>query len=65
MFDQYRCEPQKSQVKVMKRLTEKCHPVPSLTSETVFEEAWIMTNVEVTVGCNCGAKINRANSMFF
>ncbi len=65
MFDQYQCEAQKSHVKVMKRVTESCHPVPSLTSQTVFEEAWVMTSVEVTVACNCGAKINSPKSIFF
>lgn len=53
MLGVYECKARKYLVKVMKRVDAACLPVPSIAVNSTYEEAWIFSDVKVTVGCDC------------
>ena len=53
-FGFYKCIPQKYLMSVLKRDPSVCRPVPVEGSETIYEEHWEYTGIEVTVACICG-----------
>lgn len=62
MFGLYECRPVKYAVNVLKRYSsvdnrKRCVPVPSSSSaDTAYEQAWVMSHVQVTVACQCSRK---------
>lgn len=49
----YECRPQKYLVKAMKRVQSDCYPVPRIAANSTYEEAWTLSDIRVTVGCEC------------
>ncbi|XP_041358453.1 uncharacterized protein LOC121375212 isoform X2 [Gigantopelta aegis] len=52
----YNCEPQLYGIKLLQRDPHQCNPVPTIGSNTTYEEKWIFIKHTVTVGCNCVRK---------
>ena len=51
----YECRPRKYAARVLRRLPGRCNPLPLVgdNAATAFEEAWVVEEVRVTVGCEC------------
>lgn len=61
-FHQYRCNPVKYALKVLKRdPKEACNPVPLIGNSTTYEESWVFKRIYVTVACECGLPSRKRN----
>jgi len=51
----YECRPRKYAARVLRRVPGRCNPLPLVGDGTssAFEEAWVVEEVRVTVGCEC------------
>jgi len=57
MLGVYVCRPRRYFVKVLRRVTnDGCRPVPAVGPAAVYEEAWSLTDVRVTVACECSRR---------
>lgn len=56
MYDRYQCRPKKYEIKVLKRDSDECNPLPNLGLNTTYEERWIFDRYHVTVCCECGLR---------
>ncbi|KAL5016649.1 hypothetical protein ScPMuIL_006238 [Solemya velum] len=59
MYDRYQCSPKKYEIKVLKRDSDGCNPLPNLGLNTTYEERWIFDRYHVTVCCECGRRTNK------
>ena len=58
MYGFFECTPKKYVIKVLKRDTSRCNPIPLINRNTTYEEVWTFTRYHVTVCCEC-SRINR------
>ena len=61
MFGMYACRPRRYLIKVLRRIStdhsdDGCRPVPVTGPHAVYEEAWSMMDVSVTVACECSRR---------
>ena len=62
MLGMYACRPRRYVVKVLRRVgavdhsDDGCRPVPVAGPDAVYEEAWSMMDVPVTVACECSRR---------
>jgi len=62
MLGMYACRPRRYLVKVLRRVSAVddsdtgCRPVPVTGPDAVYEEAWSLTDVPVTVACECSRR---------
>jgi len=57
MLGVYACRPRRYSVKVLRRVAaDGCRPVPVAGPDVVYEEAWSLVDVPVTVACECSRR---------
>jgi len=61
MLGMYACRPRRYIVKVLRRIgaddsDDGCRPVPVAGPDVVYEEAWSLVDVPVTVACECSRR---------
>ena len=61
MLGMYACRPRRYLVKVLRRVSadgsdDGCRPVPVAGRHVVYEEAWSLVDVSVTVACECSKR---------
>ena len=57
----YACRPRRYRIKVLRRISDDdaddgCRPVPVVGPEVLYEEAWSLADVPVTVACECSRR---------
>lgn len=53
MMAMYECRPRKYAVRVLKRLSDRCNPLPVHGPNATYEEVWTLDYFRVTVACDC------------
>lgn len=53
MMAMYDCRPRKYAVRVLKRLSDRCNPLPVHGPNVTYEEVWTLDYFRVTVACEC------------
>jgi len=62
MFGMYACRPRRYIINVLRRISavndsdSGCRPVPVIGPDVVYEEAWSLVDVPVTVACECSRR---------
>jgi len=60
MLGMYACRARRYSIKVLRRINDDwddgCRPVPVAGPDTVYEEAWTLMDVPVTVACECSRR---------
>ena len=61
MLGMYACRPRHYLIKVLRRISadtsdDGCRPVPVVGPDVVYEEAWSLVDVSVTVACECSTR---------
>jgi len=61
MLGMYSCRPRRYLIKVLRRVSvgdsdDSCRPVPVVGPTVVYEEAWMLVDVPVTVACECSRR---------
>ena len=61
MLGMYACRPRRYVIKVLRRISaddsdDGCRPVPVAGPDAVYEEAWSLVDVPVTVACECSRR---------
>jgi len=60
LFGLYECVPRRHTVKLLRRLppdeAHGCLPLPTVSSDAVYEDVWVPFNFQVTVACECSRR---------
>jgi len=56
MFGLYECTRRRYALKILRRVPRRCNPLPSISANTTYEQAWRFAEYHVTVGCECARK---------